>query len=102
MTNAINYLFISPFLSLPSLDRRTDRPERFDRGAIYDLRVLVLGDKADHLDTVHMNLEETDMYEAIRLAGPRLGYMHVADNTRLAPGTGCLDFKKIFETLKEI
>lgn len=55
-----------------------------------------------HLDTFHMNLEETDMYEAIRLAGPRLGYMHVADNTRLAPGTGCLDFKKIFETLKEI
>ena len=55
-----------------------------------------------HLDTFHMNLEETAMYEAIRLAGPRLGYIHVADNTRLAPGTGCLDFKKIFETLKEI
>lgn len=49
-----------------------------------------------------MNMEETDMYEAIRLAGRRLGYMHVADNTRLAPGTYCLDFNKIFETLKEI
>lgn len=55
-----------------------------------------------HLDTFHMNIEETDMCGAIRLAGKKLGYVHVADNTRLAPGTGTLDFKAILETLNEI
>lgn len=55
-----------------------------------------------HLDTFHMNIEETDLYEAIRTAGDHLGYVHVADNTRLAPGTGTLDFRKILNVLSEI
>lgn len=55
-----------------------------------------------HLDTFHMNIEETDPYEAIRLCGDRLGYFHVADNTRLYPGSGQLDFKKILAALDEI
>ena len=55
-----------------------------------------------HLDTFHMNIEETDPYEAIRLCGDKLGYFHVADNTRLYPGSGQLDFKKILATLDEI
>lgn len=54
-----------------------------------------------HLDTFHMNIEETDLCGAIRLAGNRLGYVHVADNTRLAPGTGTLNFKKILDALTE-
>lgn len=55
-----------------------------------------------HLDTFHMNIEETDLCDAIRTTGNKLGYVHVADNTRLSPGTGSLDFKKIFDVLKEI
>lgn len=54
-----------------------------------------------HLDTFHMNIEERDMYKALRMAGDKLGYVHVADNTRLAPGTGTLDFKKILGVLCE-
>ena len=38
------------------------------------------------LDTFHLNIEEEDMYDAIRLAGPRLFDFHVADNNRFACG----------------
>lgn len=55
-----------------------------------------------HLDTFHMNIEETDPYAAIRLAGAKLGYVHLADNTRLYPGSGQLDFAKTLGALKDI
>ncbi|APO79532.1 xylose isomerase domain-containing protein (plasmid) [Rhizobium etli 8C-3] len=54
------------------------------------------------LDTFHLNIEEEDMYEAIRLAGKRLFDFHVADNNRFAAGLGQLDWPKIIGTLKEI
>lgn len=55
-----------------------------------------------HLDTFHMNIEEQSPYEAIRLCGDRLGYFHVADNTRRYPGSGQLDFGKILAALDGI
>jgi len=54
------------------------------------------------LDAFHLNIEEADMYEAIRLAGKRLFDFHVADNNRFAAGLGQLDWKKIVATLKEV
>jgi sugar phosphate isomerase/epimerase len=54
------------------------------------------------LDAFHLNIEEEDMYDAIRLAGKRLFDFHVADNNRFAAGLGQLDWKKIIGTLKEI
>ncbi len=54
------------------------------------------------LDAFHINIEESDMYEAIRLAGDRLFDFHVADNNRFAAGLGHLDWAKIVGTLKEI
>ena len=54
------------------------------------------------LDTFHLNIEEEDMYAAIRLAGKRLFDFHVADNNRFAAGLGQLDWPKIVGTLKEI
>ena len=54
------------------------------------------------LDTFHMNIEEEDMYAAIRRAKGRLVGFHVADNNRMAPGMGTLNWKKIIKTLQEI
>src|SRR5690606_10414117 len=54
------------------------------------------------LDAFHLNIEEENMYEAIRLAGKRLYDFHVADNNRFACGLGMLDWGKIVATLKEI
>ena len=54
------------------------------------------------LDIFHMNIEETDVLAAIRRAGDRLVDFHVADNNRMAPGMGTLDWPAIVETLDEI
>lgn len=54
------------------------------------------------LDTFHMNIEETDMFEAIRKAKGKIAGFHVADNNRMAPGMGHLNWKKIIDTLGEV
>ena len=51
------------------------------------------------LDTFHMNIEEADPCESVRRVGRRLGYMHFADNNRLAPGQGHVDFPALVATL---
>jgi len=53
-------------------------------------------------DTFHMNIEEPSIETSIRKAGKKLFHFHVADSNRWAPGSGHIDFKSIFETLKEI
>ncbi|MFA5675478.1 MAG: sugar phosphate isomerase/epimerase family protein [Christensenellales bacterium] len=55
-----------------------------------------------HLDTFHMNIEESDMEEAIKLCGKRLGYLHLADSNRQYPGAGHINFKKIAAALDSI
>ncbi len=54
------------------------------------------------LDTFHMNIEENDMFDAIRRAKGRLIGFHVADNNRMAPGMGTINWKKVIKTLQEI
>ena len=54
------------------------------------------------LDTFHMNIEEDDMFAAIRRAKGRLVGFHVADNNRMAPGMGTINWKKVVKTLQEI
>ena len=54
------------------------------------------------LDAYHLNMEEANIYDAIRLAGSRLFDFHVADNNRFAAGLGHLDWAKIVGTLREI
>lgn len=54
------------------------------------------------LDTFHMNIEEPDMCESIRLAGPRIFHFHVADSNRWYPGAGHIDFPGIIAALREV
>jgi sugar phosphate isomerase/epimerase len=54
------------------------------------------------LDTFHMNIEESDLLEAIRAAGDRLVDFHVADNNRMPPGYGALDWDAIARELAGI
>ena len=54
------------------------------------------------LDAFHMNIEEVNLYDAIRKSKARLTDFHVADNNRMACGQGALDWGKIIGTLKEI
>ncbi|MGZ4385430.1 MAG: TIM barrel protein [Gaiellaceae bacterium] len=54
------------------------------------------------LDSFHMNIEEGELAGAIRRAGDRLGYVHLADSNRQAPGRGHIDFASILEALEDI
>jgi sugar phosphate isomerase/epimerase len=53
-------------------------------------------------DLFHMNIEETDISQAIRAAGPRLGHVHFVDSNRRPAGCGHLDYGPIAAALKEI
>ncbi|MBW2327876.1 MAG: sugar phosphate isomerase/epimerase [Deltaproteobacteria bacterium] len=51
------------------------------------------------LDTFHMNIEEPEMEESIRVCGERIFHFHVADSNRWYPGSGHLNFKSILSVL---
>lgn len=53
-------------------------------------------------DLFHMHIEETNTPLAIREAGRHISHLHLADNTRLEPGTGDIDFVAAFKALHEI
>src|SRR3954447_3837399 len=60
------------------------------------------GDCGVALDAFHMNVEETDLLAAIRSAGDKLVDFHVADNNRMPPGYGALDWQAIVRELISI
>jgi D-psicose/D-tagatose/L-ribulose 3-epimerase len=54
------------------------------------------------LDTFHMNIEEDNIPDAIRLAGDLLGHLHVGEGNRKLPGQGALPWPMIGEALKDV
>ena len=53
------------------------------------------------MDIFHLNLEEKNIYEAIRRYSSYNIHVHLADNNRRYPGHCGLDFEKILTTFKE-
>ena len=61
------------------------------------------GNMKVHLDTFHMNIEESNFVEATKICGKEyLGYVHTCENNRGIPGTGHVPWKDFFMALKEI
>jgi sugar phosphate isomerase/epimerase len=58
----------------------------------------------DHIgltcDFFHMQLEELSIPQSLYRAGKWIKHVHVAENTRVEPGPGSLNFKPGFQTLK--
>jgi len=54
------------------------------------------------LDTYHMNIEENNIGDAIRLVGDKLTSFHTGENNRTAPGRGHLNWDEIFGALADI
>ena len=54
------------------------------------------------LDAHHLILEELDLYDAIIMAGKRLGHFHTSENNRGIPGTGQVDWLNVYRALKKI
>ncbi len=53
------------------------------------------------LDAFHINIEESDLFQAILNAGKKLVAFHVADNNRMACGQGDYDWTKLVQTLHQ-
>lgn len=51
------------------------------------------------LDTFHMNIEEPNIEESIKICQDRIFHFHVADSNRWYPSAGHLDFKSILNAL---
>lgn len=54
------------------------------------------------LDAFHLNIEESNIYDAIRLAGDRLVDVHVAENNRMPAGYGDYDWNEFVSVLREV
>jgi sugar phosphate isomerase/epimerase len=53
-------------------------------------------------DVFHMNIEDRSIEASLQAAGDLVGYVHLADSNRWAPGRGHTDFVAIFRALKGI
>jgi sugar phosphate isomerase/epimerase len=53
-------------------------------------------------DLFHMNIEEADIGQALRDAGPLIGLVDFADSNRQAVGFGHLDVAPVFSALRQI
>ena len=54
------------------------------------------------IDTYHMNIEESSIEDAIKMASSRIGHVHITDSNGRAPGDGHLDYKAILQALKDV
>lgn len=55
-----------------------------------------------HLDTFHMNIEESDFYKPIKMAKDKLVHVHMTDSDRGMLGEGNVDWDQLFIALNEI
>ena len=53
-------------------------------------------------DFFHMHIEELSTPKSLLEIGDVLGHVHLADNTRKEPGTGDIDFRAGFASLKKV
>jgi len=53
-------------------------------------------------DFYHMQFEESDVSDSLRQAGKWIFHLHTAENTRVEPGPGELNFRPGFHVLKKI
>src|SRR4051812_35810051 len=53
------------------------------------------------LDVFHMNIEEQNIPQVIRLAGSAVGHVHFADSNRRAVGFGHIDFRPTIHALRD-
>lgn len=55
-----------------------------------------------HLDTYHMNIEESSMFEPVLETANELRYVHIGESHRGYLGTGNVDFDEFFKALHHV
>ena len=90
-------------LSLEVVNRYESNAFNTGRGALGFLGGIA-GDVSVHLDTYHMNIEESDFFQPVHdvAAAGKLGYVHIGDSHRGYLGTGTVDFATFFRALHDV
>jgi D-psicose/D-tagatose/L-ribulose 3-epimerase len=89
-------------LSLEIVNRYESNLINTGRQALEYLKEVDRPDVSVHLDTYHMNIEESDLFQPILDAGDRLGYLHIGESHRGYLGTGSVDFGSAFRAIDRI
>lgn len=89
-------------LSLEVVNRYESNLINTSRQALEFLKEVDRPNISVHLDTYHMNIEESDLFQPILDAGDRLGYLHIGESHRGYLGTGSVDFGSAFRALDRI
>jgi D-psicose/D-tagatose/L-ribulose 3-epimerase len=55
-----------------------------------------------HLDGYHMNIEEANLADPVRMCAEPVGYVHIGESHRGYPGTGTVAFGELFGALAGI
>lgn len=53
-------------------------------------------------DIYHMGITEESIEESLRRAGKKVGFIHMSDSERKAPGEGTLPIRQLMKTLKDM
>ncbi len=53
-------------------------------------------------DTFHANIEEKSIAEGYRTVGPYLKHVHTCENDRGIPGSGHVEWKEVFQALRDV
>lgn len=89
-------------LSLEVVNRYESNLINTGRQALEFLKEIERPEVSVHLDTYHMNIEESDLFQPILDTGDRLGYFHIGESHRGYLGTGSVDFGSAFRALDRI
>lgn len=88
------------FMALECLNRYESSFFNTVAGGKEFLRMIGRENVGLHLDTYHMNIEETSIPEALEAAGKDLFFLHLSENHRGYPGNGGIDWPGVFRSLK--
>lgn len=89
-------------LSLEVVNRYETNVFNTGSGGLRFLDGVASEDVTLHLDTYHMNIEESDLFQPVLDIGERLGYVHIGESHRGYLGTGSVDFATFFRALDRL
>ncbi len=89
-------------LSLEVVNRYESNVFNTARGAVAYLEQVTSDNVSIHLDTYHMNIEESGQFGAVLDAGDQLGYVHIGESHRGYLGSGTVDFDGFFRGLARV
>ena len=89
-------------LSLEVVNRYESNLLNTGRQALEFLKEIERPEVSVHLDTYHMNIEESDLFQPFLDTADRLGYVHIGESHRGYLGTGSVDFGSAFRALDRI